>query len=235
MANYSYLLKVLYGNETTIDYEKLSEILNNIDCDYLSSLTDDKDFYGKPFKKLETFEDYANRLDDRCLCGYLTPGTIEKLCKSGLYMKNENNNNPIMYFEEEGWERLHYFKFFPGTEKVEHGTYAFNFNEKYYEEKYDKQNSSFLENVKTKILKSSFDEKKWDYISERKNDYMLNLIYDESTNWKKYLLNYNKKYSEKYSEKDYKLSTYLTLCGLRHEDIINNPEKYKDLLKELKL
>lgn len=230
MANYSYLLKVLYGKETIIDYEKLLEILNDIDCEYLYSLTTDTDFFGKSLKKMENFEDYANRLDDCCLCGYLTPGTIEKLCKSSLCMKNDNNKNPVMYFEEEGWERLHYFKFFPGSEKVEHGTYAFNFDEGYYNEKYEKLNSSILDNIKSKILKSSeFDEKKWEYVSEKRNEYILNLIYDESTNWHKYFLDYNKKTSER----ENKLGLLLALSGIRYEDVNNNPEKYKELLKKL--
>ena len=231
MANFSYLIKVLYGKETNIDYEKLSELLKNIDCEYLSSLIDDENIFGESYKKLENFEDYANRLNDRCLCGYLNSSTIERLCKSGLCMKNENNN-PIMYFEEEGWDRIHYFKFFPGTEEVEHGTYAFNFDEEYYSEKYDKLNSGILNNLKLKFSNKSydFDEKKYEYVIEKKNEYMLNLIYDESTNWHKYLLNYNKKPSDT----DNNLGIYLTLCGLRHEDIVNNPEKYKDLLKELK-
>ncbi len=233
MTNYSYLKKVIFGKETKIDYEKLKKELVEIenskqDDGYLTSLTDNYNWLqpDNPFPDLQNFEDYANRLDDRALCGYLTPSTIKKLCKSGLCMSNDieegtEKNYPIMYFEEEGWERLHYFKFFPGSEKVEHGTYAFDFNGKYYEEKFDKE-------IKSKILENEkLEELKYEYISNIRENYIQNLIYDTNTYWRKSFLDY-----EKLEEFD-NFDLLMMISGIRPEDMSKDPEKYTKMMKDI--
>ena len=234
MTNYSYLKRVYYGKEVKIDYEKLKKELGEIekskeDDGYLTSLTDNYNWLQpeNPFPDIRNFEDYARRLDDRALCGYLTASTIKKLCKSGLCMSNEGieeggeRNYPIMYFEEEGWDRLHCFKFFPGTEKVEHGTYAFDFNDKYYEEKFDKE-------VKSKILdKTEIEELKYEYISNIRENYIQNLIYDTNTYWKKSFLDY-----EKLEEFD-NFDLLMMISGIRPEDMSKDPEKYTKMMKDI--
>lgn len=197
MGNYSYLKKVLFGKETRIDFEKLKEELNKIDTEkeldpyYLYYLTLDD---GK-IKDIENFEDYANRIDGNKFCGYLTPGTVKKLCKSGKCMTAGAYINPIMYFEEEGWDRLHYFKFFPGTETVEHGVYAFNFDEELYENKFNEKLPPFKKVIKELENKfkidDTIDDDMYEYVTEKREDYITNLINDTSTNWERYFLNYN--------------------------------------------
>jgi hypothetical protein len=189
MGNYSYLKKVLFGKETRIDFEKLKQELNKIDTEkeldpyYLRCLGQD----------IENFEDYANRIDGDKFCGYLTAGTVKKLCKSGRCMTAGANINPIMYFEEEGWDRLHYFKFFPGTETVEHGVHAFNFDEELYENKFNKNLPAFkkvINELKNKFKIDDNDDDMHEYVTEKRDDYITNLINDTSTNWERYFLNY---------------------------------------------
>lgn len=221
MTNYSYLKNISNGKEILIDFKKLIEELNSIDCNYLSILTISGEYLGNIYEDIKNFEDYANRLDGDVLCGYLTNGVIKKLCKSGLCMKSKDSKYPIMYLEEEGWDRLHYFKFFPGTEKVEYGSFAFNFYEENYINKY--------KNLKKIDKIEDNDDLYYEYIREKREDYIFNIINDESTNWNKYFLDYNKK------EDNNDFSGLLTLLGIRSEEIINNPEKFKELIKDFKL
>ena len=40
-----------------------------------------EDCFGKIVPKIETFEDFANRVAGNKLCGYLIPSYLKKLCK----------------------------------------------------------------------------------------------------------------------------------------------------------
>lgn len=234
MTNYSYLKKVI-SPQTKIDYEQLQKELKEIeksgkDDGYLYSLTDNYNWLDpkNPFPDITNFQDYCNRLDDKALCGYLTQSTIKKLCKSGLHMEFVlDMNNPIMYFEEEGWDRIHYFKFFPGSEKVEHGTYAFDFNSKFYENKF------VDENVSSKCIpcisktKDDLENEKYEYVNNIRENYIQNLIFDSHTAWKKYFLDYNKE--EKISDFD----IIMSLSGVRSEDMERDPEKFSKIMKDL--
>lgn len=214
MGNYSYLLKVILGMKTKIDDKKLVEELENIEDGYLYSLV------GEDGSCPTNFEDYANRLDDKKLCGYLNNGTVKQLCKSGLCMSIENGENPIMYFDEEGWDRLHYFKFFPGTENVEHGSYAFDFDETYFEQKY-------------KDLNEEFDEEKmYDYVIDKRKDYILNLINDKNIKWRITQLTYTDEDEAVEEDDQINLSTLMFLAGIRPEDMLREPAKYMGILKE---
>jgi hypothetical protein len=234
MTNYSYLKRVILP-DTKINYEKLKKELEEIeksgkDDGYLCCLTDNYNWFDSknPLPNITNFNEYSNRLDDKALCGYLTPSTIKKLCKSGLCMENNNENNPIMYFDEEGWDRLHYFKFFPGTEKVEHGTYAFNFNSEFYENKFiDELNISSKCVPCTSKTKDDIENEKYEYINNIRENYIQNLIFDSNTAWRKYILDYNK--NEKISD----LDIIMTLSGVRSEDMEKDPEKFTKIMKDL--
>ena len=107
-------------------------------------------------------------------------------------MSSYKSKNPIMYFEEEGYDRLHYFKFFPETEKVEHGIFTFDFDREYYEKK-------FIE----KRLNKWFCDKNnimYKYVNEKREEYIYNLINDNNIEWYIYNLDYKDKDPKKYSE-----------------------------------
>ena len=236
MTNYSYLKKVI-SPETKIDYESLKKELEEIeksgkDDGYLSSLADNYNWFDpkNPLPDITNFYDYSNRLDDKALCGYLTSSTIKKLCKSGLCMEISGKDNPIMYFEEEGWDRLHYFKFFPGSERVEHGTYAFDFNSEFYEQKFVDESNK---NISSKCIpcisktKDDLENGKYEYSNNIRENYIQNLIFDSHTAWRKYILDYNK--NENISDFD----IIMTLSGVRSEDMERDPEKFTKIMKDL--
>jgi hypothetical protein len=238
MGNYSYLKKVIFGKETKIDYEKLKEELNKIDEEkdmdaYLHCIIDDDITFNNNVVTLENFDDYAKRIHNHKLCGYLNRGTIKKLCKSGLCMTTENKQNPIMFFEEEGWDRLYYFKFFPGTEKVEMGTYAFDFDNDFYEKEYKSKTTCFkkaddlLDHSNVYDYYNDHDDI-YEYINEKKENYIRNLIYDKSTNWNISILNYN--VTERKPEMS--IEMLMMLSGIRPEDMKKEPEKYKQILRD---
>ena len=214
MGNYSYLIEVINGKETLINYELLKNELDIIEIEYndcyLYCLTEDNE--------IKTFEDFSNRINGKKLCGYLTNGTIKKLCKSGLCMSNKYNKKPVMYFEEEGWDRIYYFKFFPGTEKVECGSFAFNFNFEHHENEYYTKNNK---------IKKDDDEEGYYYADQKRTDYIKNLCEDINTNWDVSMLDYN-------IDQDFqnKLGVILYLLGIRPEDIRRDPEKYRNLLEK---
>jgi hypothetical protein len=225
MGNYSYLLKILNGKETLIDYALLKNELDMIGKEYTDSylycLSNNNDYRFENNSSIKTFEDFANRINGNKLCGYLTNGTIKKLCKSGLYMSNKDNSNPVMYFEEEGWDRLYYFKFFPGTEKVECGSFAFDFDLLYYENEY------FTKNNKIKKEDDDEDDEVYNYVDQKRTDYIKNLCYDKNINWNVHILDYNK--TEKINNSD----LMLYVMGIRPEDLKKNPEKYLSMLGKI--
>ena len=108
---------------------------------------------------------------------------------------------------------MHYFKFCPGTKKVEHGTLAFNFDIEYYENKFKNSKVGLVE-----------EDDVCEFTTEKRDEYMYNLIYDPNIKWNTYIL-----------DTDISLSLYMSLLGRRPEDMKNNPEKYSDIIKELLL
>lgn len=216
MGNYSYLLKVINGN-IKLNIEKLREECNEIDKEYKDNncymwYIFEEDGINCDTPKIETFEDFANRVAGHKLCGYLIPSYLKKLCRVAMNLVKKEDQNPVMYLEEEGWDRLHYFKFFPETEKVEWGIYEFNFNEKYFEDKY-KEN-----NIKDKDI--------YDYVDEKRNDYIQNIINDENTKWSISYVDYKKE------QKEDKTLLLLTLMGIRPNDFLKNPQKYKEYISK---
>lgn len=76
----------------------------------------------------DTVEDLANALNDRKLFGYLDDGYVEafrEICRH-MSMTDGSRSFPRMYFEEEGWMRLHYIEFHPGTDIVMLGTLSYS-------------------------------------------------------------------------------------------------------------
>ena len=63
-----------------------------------------------------------------------------------------------------------------------------------------------------------------EFTTEKRDEYMYNLIYDPNIKWNTYIL-----------DTDISLSLYMSLLGRRPEDMKNNPEKYSDIIKELLL
>lgn len=224
MGNYSYLIKVINGKNTIVNWNAIEN--ENIKCNYFYF---DKDEVGT------SLEDYANFLHDKRLFGYLIPSYMYALCRVCANTKfiNDENKNTIMYFEEEGWDRLHYLEFKVGTEDVNWGSIAFNFDTEYYENKYKEK---FEQNIKNKLTnifnKKEYNSNLEDYIyektEERRKEYFHNLIFDDLRKWNITKLDYNKK------ETDSKILLYMTIMGIRQEDVVKNPEKYLDFFDKIK-
>ena len=104
-------------------FSQLAKLLND---NYL-------DIYEDDSINITSIADLANYLHDRKLFGYLTNSTIKTLCKICLHTKfihTNINQYPKLYFEEEGWDKIHFLEFYPGTETIIWGSYAFDFNVK---------------------------------------------------------------------------------------------------------
>ena len=238
MGNYSWLLKIINGDCTIIDWKSILPIIN--------SIRDNNYFYidEKECSEIVSITDLSNFLNDRKLFGYLTNSYIESLCKICLHTKFTNNNEdikyPKMYFEEEGWDRIHFLEFHPKTEDILWGSYAFDFN-------YDELKESLVNEYKLihgknsissflfyeKHLKENIDDDYeiiiWDEINKRKKEYMLNLINDKFTNWNIRKLEYSNKIN---NNDNISLLTLITLFGIREEDYLKNPEETTKKLKE---
>ena len=217
MGNYSYLLKVLNCKNTIINWNNFKDVLFELTKD-----TDNYIYFNNidTFDNIVSLEDLANHLHAKKLFGYLTNPTCEILsliCLNSVFTDKDNLGSPIMYFEEGGWDRIHYLKFNIGTEDIEWCSYAFDFDSECYENKIKEEienKRNFIEKIKNKIFDKDIVDY-WSLVVGKKNEYMHNLIYDKSTNWRR---NY---FSYKQPKQDYKnLDTIsmLSLFGIRYED-----------------
>jgi hypothetical protein len=220
MGTYSLLLKIINGNCTIIDWKSILPTLDSFkNNNYL-------DIYEEDCINIKSITDLANYLHDRKLFGYLTNSTKKTLCKISLHTKiidEKIDIKPKLYFEEEGWDRIHFLEFHPGTETVIWGSYAFDFNQEEIEK-------SLIDEYKLiyDMEKEDFDYQTriYDKIYIKKKEYILNLINDTHTNWNIHKLDVN--------ENENKVD-FLSLSGIRNEDyIINYISIYenKKILKE---
>lgn len=219
MGNYSYLLKVLNCKNTRINWNNFK--------DKLFEIMKDKDNYfyfnnEETFDNIVSLEDLAIHLRYKKLFGYLTNPTCEilsKICLNTEFTDSDNLSQPIMYFEEEGWDRLHYLKFNIGSEDIEWCSYAFDFDTEHYEnkikEEFERKQSCF-DKIK-KIVSKDMDL--CELIDKRKNEYVYNLIHDKATHWRKHKFSYNQ---PKQDYKNLDTITMLSLFGIRYEDCERN-------------
>ena len=207
MGNYSYLLYMLNAKNAIIDKDTLMKKINADNSeDYIYTWSDD-------FKNVKTIEDLANYKHDQKFIGYITPETINTLCKISLYTKyneqqEDKTQHPRIYFEYEGWDEIYFIEFHLGTEKVLCGSHAFDFNQEYYDKLYN-----------------NTDGENWEAVNKIKNEYMLNLIFDKFTKWNIRKLDYNHKITKEQEQ----LSLIMMLAGLRKDDIELEPEKFTEL------
>jgi hypothetical protein len=234
MGNYSWLLKVINGDFTIIDWKSILPIINSSENNY---------FYidENECSEVVSMTDLSNFLNDRKLFGYLTNGYIKSLCKISLHTKfindidNEENIDiihnikyPKMYFEEEGWDRIHYLEFHPGTENISWGSYAFDMNENELEKSLVNE-YKLIHNIELTQEHDDYEIKIYDEIRKRKKEYMLNLINDKFTNWNIKKLDY----SNKVETQNDKLLTFMSLFGIRHEDYLKNPIETTKILHKM--
>jgi len=187
MGNYSWLLKIINGDTTIIGWNSVFPVDNLLNDNYLT-------IYKEDSINISSITDLANYLHDRKLFGYLTNSTIKTLCKICLHTKfidgNINiTNYPKLYFEEEGWDRIHFLEFHLGTETVIWGSYSFDFNREELEKSliddykliYNMENEDF-----------DYETRIYDKIYKKRKEYILNLINDTHTNWNIQKLDYSK-------------------------------------------
>jgi len=231
MGNYSWLLKVINGDFTIIDWESILPNINSLEDNY---------FYINEYEcsNVVSMTDLSNFLDDTKLFGYLTNGSIKSLCKISLHTKFingvDNTDNitnikyPKMYFEEEGWDRIHFLEFHPGTEDILWGSYAFDMNENELEKSLVSE-YKLIHNIELTQKHDDFETKIYDEIRKRKKEYMLNLINDKFTHWNIKKLDY----SNKVETQNDKLITLMSLFGIRHEDFLKNPIETMKTFKKI--
>ncbi|MDR3544070.1 MAG: hypothetical protein P4L69_24405, partial [Desulfosporosinus sp.] len=126
MGNYSWLITTMNGAdkcEILWDACNFSERVNRRPSEayHITWLKVDP---SRP----KTVKELAERLHDRKLFGYLDNGYIEafiEICRHMRMPEGDNSSFPRMYFEEEGWQRLHYLEFHPGTDVVIWGVHSF--------------------------------------------------------------------------------------------------------------
>ena len=219
MGNYSWLLKIINGDNTIIDWKLIIPEINFHNNQFYIDIDDSS--------KISSITDLSDYLNDTKLFGYLNNNYIKSLCKISLHTKFIDNTKditkyPKMYFEEEGWDRIHFLEFHPGYEDVYWGSYAFDIN-------YHEMEESI------KIIKKITDEQKiYEEINLKKKEYMLNLINDKFTNWTIKKFQYSNENNNKDNNQDnISLYTIMELFGIRHEDYLKNPEETKLKLKEI--
>lgn len=177
------------------DLEKISEnfYFNNNDYDILIS-----------------FEDLVKILDDKIFLYNFFPISLKKcllkICLNSSFIDKNFEKNPIIYFVDYEINKIYYLEFYIGTENLYLYSYDFSFDNKKYKNKY-------IENIKivNDSNKYSFDDM-IQYIIEKKEDYIYNLIFDNNTKW--------------YKEKIY-------LSNIDEIDSIKNPDSYFNNIKDI--
>ena len=225
MGNYSWLLKIINGDSTIIDWKSILPTEHTLNDNYL-------DIYEEDCINISSITDLANYLDDRKLFGYLTNSTKKTLCKICLYTKFIDKNinitdYPKLYFEEEGWDRIHFLEFYPGTETINWGSYAFDFNEKELEKSLIDQ-YNLIYNIELTYDHPDSQMQIYDKLDKRRIEYLQNLICDKLTIWNIKKLDY----LTIENQDNNKLLNYLTLFGIRYEDYLKNPIETLKIMKD---
>jgi hypothetical protein len=125
MGNYSYFLVATNGAERcVVDWDA---------CDFPSECGKSEGYHITWLAKADeerprTLLDMAKKLNDRKLFGYLDNGYIAAIRQVSLHAKAPEGEflMPRIYFEEEGWLRLHYLEFHLGTDTVVWGSFSYD-------------------------------------------------------------------------------------------------------------
>jgi hypothetical protein len=238
MGNYSWILQILNCKNTIIDWITIIKEYSEIIDEYKYN---EDDLY-----KIKSLYEFFIGFHDTKLFGYFNNKLSKFLCKVCLHTsfidQGKSNNNPRVYFEEEGWDRIHYLEFQCGTEKVFHGSHAFNFNHllwtrRILEEQSENKdlpcditdNFDSILQKEHHIFESMYkdsdtnydiykkiinsDNEIYELIHKKTKDYMLNLIDDKFTNWSINELNYNR--VNLFSS----INFMNAISGIREEDI----------------
>jgi hypothetical protein len=254
MGNYSWLLRILNCKDTIIDWETILKLYPNIWEHYRYS--------QKDIIKLKSLYDFSISLHDTKLFGYIDNNYCKLLCKISLHTSFTDKYNsklfPRIYFEEEGWDRIHFLEFHCGTEEVIWGSYAFDFiYDKWgkrilYSQESEKNNINDHQEYPS-IFENELDNKLKDtdqyFNSKYEDDYSTekySIDIDEDTHslinakHKEYVINliYDKFTNWNISKLDYnkqesdKLNIHhlMNLVGIRNEDIVLDPEGSLKLL-----
>jgi len=219
MGNYSWLLKTLNTSSTIIDWNSILPIDNSLNDNYL-------DMYEEDCFNITSITDLANYLHDRKLFGYLTNSTVKTLCKICLHTKFIDDNireYPKIYFEEEGWDRIHFLEFYLGTETINWGSYTFDFNEKELEKSLIDQ-YKLIYNVELMYDHPDTQIQIYDKLDKRRQEYLLNLISNRLTIWNIKKLDY--------SIDDNKLLNLLMLFNITYDEYLQDPVEILKIIKE---
>jgi len=198
MGNYSWLLFFTdNADKVTIDWSKVETSLLGNGYPYICDT-----------EECATLEELANMLDDQKFFGYWDNNTEKKLIAINKALINPDSKQycPRLYFEEGGWDRVHFIEFHPGTDNVYHGSKIFNI--KYNEEPENASSDWFdTEDLRVKNLK-------------------LNIARDPC-NWSIYKVEVTP--PQTLLQQNFVL--LLALKGLRHEEVIKDPKLFNDLSK----
>ena len=224
MGNYSYLLKILNCDNTKINWEIVMKEIEKINKE---STKDDTNYlyYNLPddVNTIKNLANFSKHLNNHKVFGYLTNSYIKSLkqiCKNTERIL-EDKENPKMFFEEEGWNRIHYLEFELGTENIIYGSYTYNFDTEYYIK-------IFEEEIKNKKQLNCIKEDPYELALAKEKEYINNLIYDKSTNWQ------IKKLEPTFTTQNKSnLHLLLMLAGLRIEDYNRDPEGVSKQLSKL--
>ncbi len=196
MGNYSWLIwSTGQPEKVRIDWSKVDETIINKGYPY---------FYTN---KCKTLKDLGNELNDHKFFGYWDNDTEKKLIAINKALTGPDNVYPRLYFEEEGWNRLHFIEFHPGTDDVYHGHKIFNFD---YEPEPEDASDIWI-----------------DTQEEHRKKYALSIVKNPS-NWTCSKV----EISQPLSALDKAYALLLVLNGLRHEDIKNDPVRMLDLTQK---
>lgn len=123
MGNYSYFIVSVNGASICkIDWDNCNFAVEteHSECYHITWLKKNLVSLGVD-KRPETLEELAKSFDDHKLFGYLDNGYIEafrEVCRHLVMPPTVGKMFPRIYFEEEGFDRIHYLEFHPGTDVV---------------------------------------------------------------------------------------------------------------------
>ena len=243
MGNYSYFIYAFNCKHTKINIGKLKEAVKEIDDIKIYGSDDYWDYamINEEEKEITclSLEEYADMKHNTKFIQYLTPRSIKTLMLISLYTEftdeAENKENPRIYYEYEGWDELYYIEFELGTENVYYGYKAFNFDDEFMfsiiKTKMEDDLKRKKEDAKKNFIrylqfrKEINEEQIYDAVSESRDSYILGLVLDKFTEWKRRKLE-----PKENRQMDNKLSMLFMLKGLRIADLENDKEKIRKVL-----
>jgi hypothetical protein len=182
MGNYSWLLAAINGADACrIKWDmydvRLFEGIGGYDAWHIAEAKR---------KKATTLVDVAHELHDTKLFGYLTDSFILallELCNCLEMPQGMESCKPKIFYEEEGFDRVHFLEFTPGTRIIVWGTYSVNDEEFkeggawYYTDERDKDKPMYVGRDYALLT----DEKEASFSEARKR--VLGKVVNEGTRW----------------------------------------------------